>query len=271
MKQFAAISAFFLLATLPSLVFGADSTSYAPPGVTQNRAMDRHNQSITNASTVRANTDMRAPRYYDSQDLNYYVDPASTTMLNQARASIYYDRADPAYYIRPAYTSVMSNAHVNTLFANIMYDKQNTSRYVDPSGTSAMDRIYSYYNNGIPTSSYDVATKKYVDSQGGGPNCVFGASTSYCTWSNGLKYQWGRVSVYNNSNRTVNFGTAFHTTNYYADLKIINARSVEVSSSKASDLLPSGLTTTHFTIKGSPDPEHYGGHPATVMWSAMGY
>jgi hypothetical protein len=53
------------------------------------------------------------------------------------------------------------------LYAPRMYDRNDTSRYVDPASTSYMNRIRSYYNGGMPTYAYDVATKKYVDANAG--------------------------------------------------------------------------------------------------------
>jgi hypothetical protein len=71
-----------LLLPLSGFGFAADSTSYAPPGVTANRDMDRHGTAITNATTVRATGDMRAPIYYDSDNTGYFVDPAGTSRMN---------------------------------------------------------------------------------------------------------------------------------------------------------------------------------------------
>ena len=54
------------------------------------------------AGAGRFSGDVYAPRYYDSNDTGYYVDPASISYLNDVRANIYYDRNNTAYYMNPA-------------------------------------------------------------------------------------------------------------------------------------------------------------------------
>ena len=46
---------------------------------------------------LHATRHMRAPRYYDSNDGNYYLDPNSTSYLNDVRANILYDRNNTTY------------------------------------------------------------------------------------------------------------------------------------------------------------------------------
>ena len=43
-----------------------------------------------------------APIFYDSDDNNYYLDPASTSKLNQVDASNFRDRDNTAYFMNPA-------------------------------------------------------------------------------------------------------------------------------------------------------------------------
>lgn len=129
-----------------------DATSYAPPGVTQNRSMDRHNQSITNASTVRANDDMRAPIYYDSNNTSYYMNPSSSSYTNRVyaasdmRAPRYYDRDNTGYYMDPA-----SDSHTNRMYSHIVYDKGNSSYYSNPASTSMFNAVRAniYYDRQI--------------------------------------------------------------------------------------------------------------------------
>ena len=45
--------------------------------------------------------DIYANRYYDRQSTGYYLDPASTSYLNDIRPNILYDRDNPAYYVDP--------------------------------------------------------------------------------------------------------------------------------------------------------------------------
>lgn len=192
------------LMCMASVLIAADATSYAPPGVTQNLAMDRHGQSISNASTVQATGDMRAPRYYDSQNTGYYLDPASTSVTN---------------------------------------------------------RVLSYYNGGMPTSTYDVATKKYVDSKAGGPVCSFGTS-GYCKWSSGLIVQWGaQVYLSPQQTRKITFPIAFPHACLHADINDTNR-----SDSLLNVSMPSRPTRTAITLTNSG-----GGSGKYAWWSAWGY
>ena len=50
---------------------------------------------------LRTEYDMYAPRYMDSDDANYYLDPNSISYLNDIRPNIMYDRGNTAYYLNP--------------------------------------------------------------------------------------------------------------------------------------------------------------------------
>ncbi len=53
----------------------------------------------------RATRHIRAPRYYDSDNATFYMDPASTSYFNSVQADIYYDRNNTAYYWNGASTN----------------------------------------------------------------------------------------------------------------------------------------------------------------------
>jgi hypothetical protein len=53
-------------------------------------------------SNVRTNNNMFAARYYDSNNTGFYVDPASTSIMNRIDASSFYDRDNTTYYMNPA-------------------------------------------------------------------------------------------------------------------------------------------------------------------------
>jgi hypothetical protein len=55
-----------------------------------------------------------APIYYDSNNESFYLDPASTSILNDVRASIYYDRDNTTYVVNPAGTTNIQYLKVNT-------------------------------------------------------------------------------------------------------------------------------------------------------------
>lgn len=126
-------------------------------------AMNANNNNINGVSTITsvrstATTDMRAPRFYDSNNTAYYVDPASTSNLNllnsvrstataDMRAPIYYDSNNTGYYVDPASTSNLNV--VNTvrttatgdMRAPTFYDSTDTSYYVQPSNTSRLNYV----------------------------------------------------------------------------------------------------------------------------------
>ncbi|MEI6078522.1 MAG: tail fiber domain-containing protein, partial [Verrucomicrobiota bacterium] len=79
---------------------------------------------------------MRAGIIYDADNQNYYVDPASTSLLNDVRVSICYDRADTSYYLQPHSVSMLNTMNASTVYAGVVYDKANPGYYLIPSGAS---------------------------------------------------------------------------------------------------------------------------------------
>lgn len=79
---------------------------------------------------------VRATIFYDYNNTAFYLDPASTSMLNTVEASILYDRNNTAYYLQPSQASML-----NTVEAAIYYDRNNTTYYLQPSGTSVLDTL----------------------------------------------------------------------------------------------------------------------------------
>ena len=59
--------------------------------------------------------DIYANRYYDKQSTGYYLDPASTSILNDVRGDIFYDKDSTGYYVRPGSTSRLNTANITTL------------------------------------------------------------------------------------------------------------------------------------------------------------
>jgi hypothetical protein len=152
--------------------------------------------------------DLNVPRVRDSDNTNYYVDPASSSFLNLLRASevsapIYYDRNNTSYYMDPAGASVVSALDVRLELRNLsatyidvsedlraysLVDRQNTAYYVDPAGYSIVgtmraDRLgvnatrtgAGYYVS--DTSSNDIDEGLYV-----------GAADEYGVYVGGAQY-----------------------------------------------------------------------------------
>ncbi|MBE33723.1 hypothetical protein CL647_06535 [bacterium] len=82
------------------------------------------------------NEGIKAHRFYDWNNTGYYIDPASTSYLNDVRAYIFYDKNDTNYRIDPNGTS-----YVNDLRANIIYDKNDTNYRVDPNGQTRLNEV----------------------------------------------------------------------------------------------------------------------------------
>tara|TARA_Y100000004_G_scaffold39382_1_gene42374 strand:- start:13523 stop:16039 length:2517 start_codon:yes stop_codon:yes gene_type:complete len=85
--------------------------------------------SITTGGSATASGDFRAPRFYDSGNTSYYVDPASTSHLdivyakNHTSTPIVYDWNNSSYYCDPSSTSSLYNVTVN----NQLYLNTNTT------------------------------------------------------------------------------------------------------------------------------------------------
>lgn len=119
-----------------------------------------------------ATSDFRAPIFYDSNDTAYYVDPASTSRLNQINytniylaadtsygfigSSIYVDTINSGYagdqlefnYVRGTWAGISHDS----LRAPIFYDYNDTAYYTDPASTSQLN--YSVVRNLISVEGY---------------------------------------------------------------------------------------------------------------------
>jgi hypothetical protein len=94
------------------------------------------NRNIYSGQSVYAGEYMYAQRFYDSNSNSFYLDPASTSYLNDVRADIYYDRNNTSYYGNFASTS-----YFNDIRPNIMYDRNDTGFYVNPRNNSRMSGL----------------------------------------------------------------------------------------------------------------------------------
>jgi hypothetical protein len=119
-----------------------------------------------------ANSSFRAPIFYDSNDTAYYVDPASTSRLNQINYTNIYLASDTSYgfigssvftdtinsgyagdqlefnYVRGTWAGISHDS----LRAPIFYDYNDTAYYTDPASTSQLN--YSVVRNLISVEGY---------------------------------------------------------------------------------------------------------------------
>ena len=84
-----------------------------------------------------------ADRFYDNNNSSYYLDPASTSYLNDLRASIYYDRDNTGYYSNPASDSTFNTATFNgrLKFDNYLVSKDSGGMMGSYNVTSTADKV----------------------------------------------------------------------------------------------------------------------------------
>jgi len=164
------------------------------------------------SDSIRCVSDMRAPRYYDSNNTGYYADMASTSIFNDLRADIFYDKDNTSYYMRPGTTSIF-----NDLRANIFYDRANTGYYTRPATTSHMNIITTAGNVTIGASN---ASNLYLGA-GGGTHMRLHTSggLSYIDLNNGnLNWRNGSSTRFIFYNVTANM-TVYGTVTQYSDAR----------------------------------------------------
>ena len=104
--------------------------------------------STSTVNRIDATSQMRAPIVYDSNNTGYYSDPSGTSRfyhlqaLNQLRTPLIYDQDDTSYYLNPNGTSNVRHLFAtNQVRANIFYDLNNTAYYMQPRAVSIMNDV----------------------------------------------------------------------------------------------------------------------------------
>ena len=173
---------------------GGVSRSSWPAGITSESDTL---QTVTNRGRVTTQI-IRSPRFEDYNNTGFYLDPASTSYLNDVRASILYDRDNTGYYVNPAGTSKFSTINLGgvsrsswpasgsgtanylskwttgtTLGNSVIYDNgTNVGIGTTAPGTAKLKisggvidmSSQKITNLANPTVATDAATKSYVDS-----------------------------------------------------------------------------------------------------------
>jgi len=88
--------------------------------------------------------DVTADRFFDRNNTSYYLDPASTSYVNDIRFNIGYDRNNTNYYINPASTSRLANIDIAPTLSN----GQARIRSIMTSGYPALE-----YSDSAPGNS----------------------------------------------------------------------------------------------------------------------
>ena len=98
------------------------------------------------------NGEVYAHRFIDKNNTGYYLDPASTSHVNDFRANIIYDRQNTNYYLQPR-----NNSHLNAVYAFRYYDKDNSNYHLEPASRSKLARVegeqYIQAAHGKPTNN----------------------------------------------------------------------------------------------------------------------
>ncbi|RME55743.1 hypothetical protein D6779_12110, partial [Candidatus Parcubacteria bacterium] len=142
--------------------------------------------------------EMRANFFRDANNTGFYVDPASTSYVNDFRASIVYDRDNTSYYANPASTS-----YFNDFRPNIIYDRNNTAYYVDPASTTKLNALVVNSCTGCVGSGSNNAILNQLSS-----------AQSANFWISGQ----GRVALLYDSNNTAYYADPA-STSYFNDFR----------------------------------------------------
>ena len=98
---------------------------------------------IVSNSYIHANTYVYGQLFMDSNDNNYYVDPAGVSHMNVIYARSIGDKDNGAFYLDPNATSRVHEMVTNYAYASVFYDLNNTGYYVQPSFTSRLNVVAS--------------------------------------------------------------------------------------------------------------------------------
>ena len=130
---------------------------------------------VTFNDTVDVQSDLWADRLRDRQNGNYYVDPASVTVLNDVRGAIFRDQNNTGFYLDPNSASIL-----NDVRASIFYDRNNTGYYVDPASTSNTNHMNAQrlYSHGETYSQLYRPTTLFAENSGCSQTYAIAVSTA---------------------------------------------------------------------------------------------
>jgi hypothetical protein len=112
-------------------------------------------------------------------------------VAGDVRAPVFYDANNTSYYLDPASTSYLNNIYANTSYITFIYDRDNTSYYLNPAGTSVLQYLNIHYylqNTGSSYGGFVAFADDIVPTSSGSYNL---GNTSYRwnqLWLNGVVY-----------------------------------------------------------------------------------
>lgn len=105
-------------------------------------------------STNYVSTDkaVKAPSFHDSQNTGFYMNPASTSVLNVANISVIRDRESSSFYLDPNGNSNLNHLHAiksytGDSYSYRYYDRNSSGYYLDPASTSVLNIANISYIN----------------------------------------------------------------------------------------------------------------------------
>ncbi len=168
---------------------------------------------IDNAGRLIGAPDARAPIFYDSNDTNHYLDPASTSVVNTLRfsgssnngrfdadewgvrfktdagyilfgpantghAHIYTDRPN-FYFNQQIQLNGGSLINTNDIRAKIFYDVDDTGYYVNPATGSNLYAPITFQTNDSTLTFQDAGTNAFQMKMGAGDELYLGSNNNY--------------------------------------------------------------------------------------------
>lgn len=190
-----------------TIVVNFHRAGYTSNNLWYNGSQFRFDQVVTSTA------DFRAPIFYDSNDINYYVDPNGASKLNGLHivssgnqvsgydASLYIGGTNNDWGIivgkgsydyginvevsgSATYAYSSPNFRVSgagAVYSTILYDSNDASYYLDPNSTSRLWRVNSYYLSNPSAVSDNHSYGMYFDS---------GLSTAYAIFREGGDWAW---------------------------------------------------------------------------------
>jgi hypothetical protein len=152
----------------------------------------RFRRSGSDVAVIQNNGNVLAPSFTDINDTSYYVNPASTSYLNDLRANIYYDRNNTGFYMDPAGQSVLSSARIGYLL-----DRDDINYYLDPNGTSRLSGLHVAKNNGsiLLTRASGGAGLRVLEDFAAGGFMKFQVTDGAAAWNTFLRVDEGAIDA----------------------------------------------------------------------------
>jgi prepilin-type N-terminal cleavage/methylation domain-containing protein len=190
-----------------------------------------------------ATSQVRTPIIYDSNNVAFYLNPASNSVINDMTADIVtleriVDINNAAFRLDMDGTSVLNN-----IYASVLFDRNNPAYFVDPAGTSVMNLIQvndiAVMSRGGQLISRLLPNYVHIDSRMvsdygriARPTCIGGAPKVIVTPQRLRWYSGSGTSGYAESGQS-NFQAYAETYSNYFRIRFYNQTTVGVMNTDA--------------------------------------